>query len=172
MGAACRDAWRDEVGEGHRVERAGDGVADADPQDVDRAARRAIAQVRVLGVVAGAEHRGDRAFEGAKDLAHRDRLGRAGELVAAVRAAGAGHETGLAKADDELLEIGAREVLLGGDLGQARRTRPVVAPELDHEPDAVLALRGEGDGAAAVVGEAGGSGSVTVAVRVVASISE
>ena len=109
---------RDEVGEGHRVERAGDRVADADPQDVDRAAGRAIAQDRVLGVVAGAHHRRDRALEGAQDLGHRDRLGRPGELVAAVGAARAGHEAGLAEADDELLEVGAREVLLGGDLGE------------------------------------------------------
>ena len=119
MGSADRDARRDEVGEGHRVEGAGDGVADADPQDVDGAARRAIAQRRVLRVVAGAQHRGDRALEGAQDVGHRDRLGRSGELVAAVRAAGARHETGLAQADDELLEVGAREVLLGGDLGEA-----------------------------------------------------
>ena len=42
-----------------------------------------------------------------------------GELVAAMRAAGARHEAGLAQADDELLEVGPREVLLGGDLGEA-----------------------------------------------------
>ena len=160
------DARRDEVGEGHRVERAGDGIADADPQDVDGAARRAIAQVRVFGVVAGAQHRGDRALERAQDLGHRDGLGRAGELVAAVCAAGAGHETGLAEADDQLLEIRAREVFLGGDLRERRRTHAVMAPELDHQPDAVLALRGEGDGAAAVIagrvaqrGRDGGRGS-------------
>ena len=47
-----RDARRHEVGEGHRVEGAGDRVADADPQDVDRAAGAAVAQRRVLGVVA------------------------------------------------------------------------------------------------------------------------
>ena len=48
-------------------------------------------------------------------------LGRAGELVAAVGAARAGHQAGLAQAHDELLEIGAREVLFGGDLGERRR---------------------------------------------------
>ena len=83
----------------------------------------AVAQRRVLGVVGGAHHRGDRALERAEDLGHRDGLGRAGELVAAVRAAGAGHQAGLAQADDELLEVGAREVLLGGDLGQRGRAR-------------------------------------------------
>ena len=51
---------------------------------------RSVADDRVLGVVAGADHRGDRALEGAQDLGHRDRARRAGELVAAVGAAGAG----------------------------------------------------------------------------------
>ena len=45
--------------------------------------------------------------------------GGAGQLVAAVGAAGADDEARLAQADDELLEVGAREVLLGGDLGEA-----------------------------------------------------
>ena len=133
---------------------------------------RAVARVGVGGVVAGADHRGDRAFEGSQDLAHRDGLGRAGELVAAVGAAGAHDEAGLAQADDELLEVGAREVLLGGDLGERRRTGPEVAPELDHQPHAVLALRAEGDGAAAVEGRSRGVGVGVGVVRVVASISE
>ena len=83
----------------------------------------AVAQRRVLGVVGGADHRRDGALEGAEDLAHRDRLGRAGELVAAVGAAGADDEAGLAQADDELLQVGPRQVLLGGDLGQRGRAR-------------------------------------------------
>ena len=144
----------DEVGEGHRFEGRGDRVADADPQDVDRAARRAVAGRGVLGVVGGAEHRRDRALEGAQDLAHRDGVGRPGQLVAAVGAARAHDEPGLAQVHDELLEVGARQVLLRGDAGEARRTGPVVARELDHQPHAVLALRGEGDGARAVVGGA------------------
>ena len=140
---------------------------------------RAIADVRVLGVVAGADHRRDRAFEGAQDLGHRDVLGRAGELVAAVGAARADDEAGFAQADDELLEVGAREVLLGRDLGQGRRTGPVVPPELDHQADAVLALRAEGDGAAAVdrsravswrrPSVVGGSGEGPSNIRVISS---
>src|SRR4051812_38227858 len=43
------DSLWDEVGEGHRVERAGDGITDAEPQDVDRAARAAIAGIGVVG---------------------------------------------------------------------------------------------------------------------------
>ena len=72
--AGCA-AFGDEVGEGHGVEGAGDGVADADPQEVDRAARAAVAGRGVLRVVGGADHRGDRAFERAQDVAHGDRSG-------------------------------------------------------------------------------------------------
>ena len=49
------------------------------------------------------------------------------QLVAAVGAAGADDEAGLAEADDELLQVGARQVLLGGDLGERGRAGPVVA---------------------------------------------
>ena len=49
--------------------------------------------------------------------------GGARELVAAVGAAGADDEAGFAQAHDELLEVGARQVLLGGDLREARRAR-------------------------------------------------
>ena len=151
------DPWRHEVGEGHRIEGAGDGIAHADPQQVDRAARRAVADRGVLGVVAGAQHRGDRAFERAQHLGHRDRGRRSGQLVAAVGAAGADHQARLAQADDQLLQVGAREILLGGDLGEGRRTGAEMAPELDHQADAVLALGAERDGAAAVERELLGS---------------
>ena len=144
------DARWHEVGEGHRVEGRGDRVADADPQDVDGAAGRAIAHDRVLRVVGGADHRGERALERAEHLAHPDLLGRPAQLVAAVGAAGRGHEAGVAQAHDELLEVGAGELLLGGDLGEARRALSEVPPELHHQPDAVLAFRAEGDGAGAV----------------------
>ena len=78
------DARRDEVGEGHALERAGDGVPDAHPEQVHRAGRGALAQV--VGVVLGrADHRCERPFEGAEDLAHRDR-GRAAERARSRRA--------------------------------------------------------------------------------------
>ena len=115
---------------------------------VQRAVRSQAAAWR--RVLAGADHRGDRALERAQDVAHPDVLGRPRELIAAVGAAGAETPAGVAEAHDELLEIGARQLLLGGDLGQAGRPGAVVARELDHQPDAVLALRREGDGAAAV----------------------
>ena len=67
-----------EVGEGHRVEGAGDRVADADPQDVDGAARRAIAQAacsgsslaQIIGAIGPSSAR--------STSRHRDRLGRRG----------------------------------------------------------------------------------------------
>ena len=80
------------------------------------------------------------------------------ELVAAVRAAGAHDQPCFAKADDELLQVRARQVLLGGDLRERRRPHAVVTPELDHQAHAVFALRAEGDGAAAVEGEARAGG--------------
>ncbi len=104
----------------------------------------------MLRVVRGADHRGERALKGPKDLAHPDLGRRVGELVAAVSAASAGDQPGVAEAHHELLEVGAGELLLRGDLGEARGTLPEMPPELDHEPDAVLALRAEGDGAGAV----------------------
>ena len=93
-------------------------------------------------------------LQGAEDLAHRDLGGCPCELVAAVGAARAHDEPGVAQVHDELLEVGARQVLFRGDPGEARRPGPVVARELDHQPHAVFALRGEGDGPRAVVGRA------------------
>ena len=96
--------------------------------------------------------------------------GGARQLVAAVRTAGADHEAGLAQADDQLLQVGPREVLLGGHPGEAGRAGAVVPRQLDHQPHAVLALRGEGDGAGAVVhgtrhdggGDVGGQGGPSI----------
>ena len=143
-------ARRHQVGEGHRFERSGDRVADAHPEDVDGAARAAIADEGVLGIVGGAEHRRDRPFERAQHLAHPDLVRAPGQLVAAVRAAGAGHEAGVAEAHHELLEVGPGEILVGGDLGEARGPGAEAPSELDHEPDPVLTLRAEGDGTRAV----------------------
>jgi hypothetical protein len=112
----------------------------------------------VLRVVRGADHRGERALKSAEHLAHPDVLGRASQLIAAVGAARARDQPGIAEAHHELLEVGARELLLGGDLGEARRTLAVMPTELDHQPDAVLALRAEGDGAGAVEGGTGRGG--------------
>ena len=146
------DALRDELGEGHPLERAADRVADADPEQVDRAARGPVAGELVAGMVVlgRTDHRGDGALERAQDVGHGDRGRWPGQFVAAAGAPGRDDESGVAQAHHELLEVRSRELLFGGDLGQAGRPGAVVASELDHQPDAVLALRREGDGAAAV----------------------
>ena len=119
MGGLGRDARRDEVGEGHRVERAGDGVADADPQHVDGAARDAIAQ---RWRARGRRWRRPSARSGLRGRAG-PRPSRSSRVRGRARSRrgrrGCWHEAGLAQADDELLEVGARQVLLGGDLGEA-----------------------------------------------------
>ena len=160
-GSTVRWLDRDEVGEGHAVERARDRVADADPQHVDRAAGGAVAGLVLLGV-RGADHRRDRALEGAQDVAHPDLVRGRAELVAAAGAARGRDEAGVPEAGDELLQVGARQVLVQRDLGEAGRPGAVAAPELDHEPDAVLALRGEGDGAGTMEARAVRQGSILV----------
>ena len=108
---------RDQVGQGHPLERPADGVPDPDPEEIDRAARRSVAGELVGGLVflAGADHRGDRPLERAQDVRHPDVLGRPGELVAAVGAAGGDHQPGVAQAHDQLLEVRPRQLFLGGD---------------------------------------------------------
>jgi hypothetical protein len=73
-----------------------------------------------------------------------------------VSAAGADDEAGVAEAHHELFEVRPRQVLVGGDVGQAGRARPEPTPELDHQADAVFALRAEGDGARTMKGRPGG----------------
>ena len=114
---------RRQVGQGDRVERADDGVADADPEQVHVAEAGAAADAGVDRILARADHGRDRALERLDDLAHPDLGGVAGELVAAVGAARAGDEARLAKADDQLLEVRPRQVLVVGHLGQADRAR-------------------------------------------------
>ena len=69
------------------------------------------------------------------------------QLVAAVRAARAGHEPGFAQAHHELLEVRARQDFVVGHLGKADGAGAVVPRELDHHAHAVLAARAEMHGA-------------------------
>ena len=57
---------------------------------------------------------------------------------------------------DELLEVGPGEVLLGRDLREGGRPLAEMPAELDHQSNAVLALGGERDGAAAMECRSGG----------------
>src|SRR5271157_1752513 len=157
----CRiqtDPRGNQIGQRHRVEGAGDGVPHSNPHEVDGAVAAAFTG-QMVGVVDDADHRRDRSLESPQNLAHDDLLGRASELVAAVGAAGASHELGVAQAYDELFQVRPRQILLLGDLGQAGRPGAVAPRQLSHQAHAVFALRGEGNGAGAVVGPSGQSGA-------------
>ena len=100
----------------------------------------------VGGILAGADHRRERALERARCTSPmRISVRLAGQGIATVGAARAGDEAGVAQADHELLQVGPRQLLVVGDLGQADRSVAVVAGELDHEAHAVLAARREVD---------------------------
>ena len=60
----------------------------------------------------------DRTLERLHDLGHRDVFGRAGEQVAPARAAPALDEPGLAQPGHEVLEVGQREPIGLGDVGE------------------------------------------------------
>ena len=111
--------------------------------------RRSGRRRGVRGILGGADHRGERALEGAEHLAHRDRLGGSRQLVAAVGAAGA-RRPGRRRAGSRRAARGRPAGMSSAAAISARRRRPgpEVPPELDHQPHAVLALRAEGDGAA------------------------
>ena len=87
----------------------------------------ARADDRAVGSCGDALDRGDRALERLDDLGHRDLVGGAGEQVAAARAAPALDQPRLAQAGDEVLEVGQRQPVRLGDLGE-RDGRVAVAP--------------------------------------------
>ena len=60
--------------------------------------------------------------------------------VAAARAAPDVDQPGLAQARDEVLEIGERQPVMGGDLGERDRVVAGAPSELDHHAYAVLGL--------------------------------
>src|SRR4051794_21632486 len=111
-----------EFGKRRVLQRAHDREAHARPQQLGGAAVRGVrfpgADDRAVGVGGDALDRRDRALEGLDDLGHRDLVGAAGEQVAAARAAPAVHQPRLAQAGDEVLEVGQRQRVGLGDLGQ------------------------------------------------------
>ena len=66
--------------------------------------------------------------------------GRAGEHVAAARAAPRVDQAGLAQARHEVLEVGQRQAVVGGDLRERDRLLAGPPSELDHHAHAVLGL--------------------------------
>ena len=140
--------WRRQIGQGHGVERVADGVADLDPQEVHVAEAGAAADAGVVGS-SDAQTMGAIGPSRARSTSPIRISAGGAELVAAVGAARAVDEARLAQADHELLEVRPRQRLVVGHLGQADRTRAVVAGELHHQPHAVLAARREMHGATA-----------------------
>ena len=67
-------------------------------------------------------------------------VGRAREHVAAARAAPRVDQAGLAQARDEVLEVGQRQAVVLGDLGQRDRLLAGAPRQLDHHAHAVLGL--------------------------------
>src|SRR3954471_2777773 len=104
-----------EFGKRGVLQRAHDREAHAGPQQLGGAGvvrvDLARADDRAVGVRADALDRRDAALERLDHLGHRDLLGRAGEKVAAARAAPALDEPGLAQPRDEVLEIGERQAV-------------------------------------------------------------
>ena len=163
-GRACLeldDAGMNQVGEVDVLEDAADRIANPYPERVDGARAQARAD-RVMGVLAGADHRRERSLERAQGFAEGDRGGVPGERIPAAGATGAGDDARLPEGDSELLEVGPRQVLVRSDLREADGDRRVGRPapgQLDEHADAVLALRAEGDGAGRMEGPvAQGSG--------------
>src|SRR3954469_3602799 len=136
-----------EVGQGRARQRADDAALDARPEQLGGAALVA-ADVRaedapLLAVVDEAGHRRDRALQGEHRLVHRDRRGIARQAVAAVRAAGALDEGGLAQKRDDPLEVREGQALGLGDRLQRDGALTVMTAELDEQAYPVLRLRRE-----------------------------
>src|SRR5438094_176191 len=132
------------------LQRAHDREAHARPQQIGRAAVARVglarAHDRPVGVGGDALDRGDRPLERLDDLGHRDLVGWTREQVAAARAAPALHQPGLAQARDQVLQVGEREPVGLGDLGERHGALPVATGELDEDADAVLGFGGEHHG--------------------------
>src|SRR2546428_4213164 len=138
---AARRRRLHEVREAHAVQRRRDVLLDREPHVVRRAARLQDAVHNGLAL-GRADLRLDRTLERAHDVARGDRLRLASEGVAAAGAALPIHQTGLAQARHELLEICLWQLLAGRDRVEAHGALSPVTREIDHETHAVLAARG------------------------------
>src|SRR4051795_12565571 len=136
-----------EFGKGRVLQGAHDREAHAGPQQLGRAPVAGLgfprADDRPVRVGGDALDGGDRPLERLDDLGHGDLLGVAGEQVAAARAAPALDQPRLAQAGDEVLQIGQRQPVGLGDLGQRNGRLAVARGELDEDADAVFGLGGE-----------------------------
>ena len=123
--------------------------------------------------------RRDLALDHGDDVEDADLIGRAGERVAAVHAAGALDEAAAPQLRGELLEVGERQMLDPSHLGDAQRPGAVRLGELGHHAQAVVSLgahphrerrcgRGAGIGCVPVSGTPPELGRIpTVMVRII-----
>ena len=90
-------------------------------------------------VDAGTRHLEDRALESADGIRHGDLGGRAGEAVAPGLAASRGDQARATEVAYQLLEVGVRQLLATGNLGQGQApVLAIVACQGDEDADAVL----------------------------------
>src|SRR3954470_10975905 len=126
-----------EFGKGRVLQRAHDREAHARPQQLGGAAGIGVglagADDRAVRVRGDALDGGDGALERLDDLGHRDVIGLARQQVPAARAAPALDQPGLAQAGDEVLQIGERQAVRLGDLGEGNGGVAVPRGELDED---------------------------------------
>src|SRR3954454_4531170 len=140
----------DEFGKRGVLQRAHDRAAHARPQQLGRAAVVGVGLARAhdgpVRVGGDALDGGDRALQRLHHLGHRDLVRRPRQQIAPPRAAPALDQPRLAQPRDEVLEIGERQDVGLGDLGERNRALPVPRGELDEDADAVFGLGGEHHG--------------------------
>src|SRR5918994_2502988 len=132
----------DQLGQGRAGERLGDADLHPGPEKLGRARLVAVGLVRAghlsLGIEVEALHRSDRPFERLHHLEHLDLLGGSPQPVAAVGAALALDQPGLAELRDQVLEVGQGESLGLGDSAQGDGLAILLAAKLDHQAHSVF----------------------------------
>src|SRR5687768_13619664 len=117
------------------------------PQELRRAPVSVVDLVRARhvpgGLAAEAVHRGDRPLESLDDLGHVDGGCGTCQPVSAARAAARLDEPGPLQVRRHVLQVGQRQPLRLRDRLEGHRAFALPAPELDHQPHAVLRLRRE-----------------------------
>jgi hypothetical protein len=125
------------MGDRYDFEDGTEGGPDGDPQGDERLA---LAFGRKL-VGAHAAHDGERAFDGADDLRHGDRFGRAGQHPAPLAAPLAPHEAGVAQEPEDVIDGRRGEMVELGQVGPAHRMSASVGRALGepgHHPHRIV----------------------------------
>src|SRR5690348_3709282 len=138
---AAQDALLADIGKRHRAQIKVNLIAELFPEIMRQAAT----------LVAGATRGGARRAAGGADrlVDRKDNIGNARsgramrEEIAAARAAHALDEVGAAQLRKQLLEIGERDFLTLGDLGEGDRLARAVLGEIDHGHHRVTPLRAQ-----------------------------